>query len=600
MLPLLLSAALFGSMLSDAESIGQEYALEIAKKAPPPNQPVEQLLLDGASTWLSINLNTLAVPSGQTAAEFLNQDSVWQILQDLQITGLFLKNLKEGGSAQTSLAIDPKWGCQWPSWISNAQKKGIAWIGDLIGPATGVGADFDLATQKISNYPDLYHLLPIDAKDWNLLPSIPFGMTSANIPKMQLEVLYKRGYIPEQMNPYIKESAWNATGKIICADGQLRRWIYLKSKTDNPVLAWLTPSFATGRLLAGDALTSVYQYGQKILCIDAQLPDGAKDAASLWIRKLGAFTVQKNSGSIKQLQTFPSDLASDTLTRPALLHALITENAEALRLIYKLYLQNGISQKQLVHALEPFDQFACDWTEFLLNPKQTYRYNDEAITGAILRNRLLKEDILKLQGNDRSTLPMSTWGGYCALAFGVATPQDFEKQADLIQKAHLLLAFTYAMQPGVFSLSLEDLTGSLPGQDQKLDLLGANSNALYPSIPCQFQSSRSFSCQLKQIIAARKKSKIALGELISIIPTANQGALLLLHRLPNRSLQLLAVNFSRHAIQEQIELPAIQNTWAIDLMAAQTEEKPFDAGSFKLSLPPLSGKVLLFQSKYAQ
>ncbi len=316
--------------------------------------------------------------------------------------------------------------------------------------------------------------------------------------------------------------------------------------------------------------------------------------------KSAATPVQRNSGSLKELQSVPADLAVDTMTRPALLHALIAEDAEALRLIYKLYLHEGISPMRLVHALEPFDQFACDWTEFLLNPKQNYLYGEEMITGALLRSRLLKEDLMRLRGEGRDFLPMSTWGGYCAIAFGVADPKDFEKNSEEIQKAHLLLAFTYALQPGAFSLSLADLTGILPQGANQIDLLGPNPCALYPSLPCQLQTPRSFASQLKRILDVRKKSRIALGELIAVPPTAHQGVLLLLHRLPeSRFQQLLAVNFSRQSVSEQIQLPALQGTWAIDLMSPdQAPEKGFDAGLFVFDLPPLSGKVFLFQPKY--
>ncbi len=583
-------------MLSDADAIGQKYALEIGKKPPPSQQPLTRQLLNTSSVWLSIDLNTLAVPSGQTAFQQISQDLFWQIVQDLNIEAIHLNGLKEGDLSRTAFAIDPKWGQGWTKLMAIGKKHGVAWIGELIGSTTGAGTDFELAIQKVDDYPDLYHLVSIDQKDWNLLPSVPAGATYANVPWLQLEDLKKKGYVPTCAQPYVKESAWNATGKIAGADGQVRRWIYLKEKQNYPVLSWLSPSFAAGRLAAGDALNALYRYGQKILCIDANLPAAAKENEVLWIRKIGGFTVQRNSGSLKELQGFHADMAFDTMTRPALLHALVAEDARALRLIYQLYLHAGIATTRLVHALEPFDQFACDWTEFLLNPKQNYLYGEEMVTGALLRERLLKEDLLRLGKESRGQ--MSTWCGYCA--YGIAAPKEFEKKQEEIQKAHLLLAFTYAMQPGAFSLSLADLAGTLPQEAGRIDPISPNQCALYASIPCQLQNPRSFSSQLKNILAVRKKSRIALGELIAVPKAANAGVLLLLHRLPDsRFLQLLAVNFSRRSASEQIEVPALQDTWAIDLMCDErSPEKDFHANLLHLDLPPLSGKVLLFQPKY--
>ena len=599
-------------MLSEADLIGQRYFREIAKRPPPSLSPKTQSLLDATSSWLSIDLDTLVPQPGKTVLETLGIDSLWQILQDLGIDGVRLEKLKEGGNARTGLGIDAKWGGGWSKIKEKAAMHGIALIGDLIGAATGPCLDFELALQNEGDYAELYHLIEIDKKDWKLLPKVPVGKIQANVPWLKLEDLYKKGYIPEAAQPYTKESEWNATTKISCADGHERRWIYLKEKQNNPLLSWLSPSFAADRIASADALDSFFRLGQQVLKIDAKLPPYAKETAALWIRKLGGYTAASTNGTLRELKTAPTDVVFDDPTQPALLHALVAEDTEALRLIYKLYLQEGIPLHRLVHALEPFDRAPCDWTEFLMNPKQKYLYRDEKITGELLRDRLLNEDLYRLRGESRDSLPISTWGGYCALAFGIADPKEFEKKQDEIQKAHLLLAFLYAMQPGVFSLSAADLVGSLPISSSgtlyanssprpasRVDLFGPNPNALYPSLPCQMQTSRSFASQLKKILSVRVSSKIANGDLIEVSPVDNKGSLLLVHRLKSsRFFHLLAVNFSRSPVQEKIKLSGIEDTWAIDLMTGISNEKGFDSGVFFFELPPLSGKVFLFQPKY--
>ncbi len=586
-------------MLSDAELLGQQYARETAKRPSPPLVPQTQHLLAATSSWLSIDLDTMASQPGQTTLETLGNDSFWQILEEIGIDGLRLQKLKQGGAARTGFAIDPKWGNGWSKIKNAASIRGIALIGDLIGAATGPCLDFDLALQNASDYAEMYHLIEIDRKDWKLLPRVPVGMDRVNVPWLKLEELYKKGYIPESARPYTKESDWNATAKIQCADGQERRWIYLKENQNDPVLAWLSPSFAADRIASADALDSVYRLGQRVIGIEAKMPSYAKETAALWIRKIGGYTAASTNGTLAELKTAPTDAAFDAPTRPALLHALIAQDAEALRLIYKLYLREEIELNRLVHALEPFDAFACDWTEFLMNPKKSYLYREEKITGSLLRDRLLKEDLYRLNGESRDSLPISTWGGYCALAFGVARQKEFANHVEEIQKAHLLLAFTYAMQPGVFSLSAADLVGALPEGVNRIDLFGPNQNALYPSLPCQIQTPRSFASQLKKILAVRQSSKIAAAELIDVCPIDNKGTLLLLHRLPgSRFFHLLAVNFSRSPVQEKLKLAGIEETWAIDLMSGLSADKGFDSGVFFFDLPPLTGKVFLFQPKY--
>lgn len=598
---LFMPLALFGSsMLLEAELLEKKYAPTIAKTPPPSLLPQTEPLLNAASIWFILDLNTLQIPKETSALEILSQEPFWDILQDLGIDGLYLKGLKTGNSAQTTLDINPKWGPQeWPKITMNAQKRSIGLIGDSIGCATGLTQDFELALQNIGDYPTLYHLIEIDPTDWKLLPQLPIGAKAVNIPWLALQELYKKGYVSEKSQPYVKQSDWNATGKIAGTDGITRRWIYLKQNQNNPVLSWLTPSFATNRLASGDALNMVYNLGQKIHCLDAAMPIIARITQSLIVRKISGFTVQKNSHNLQELKNSPCDAAIDTLTGPALLHALITEDTQILRLIYRLMLEESISQRSLVHTLVPFDPFVRDWTEFASNPKKNYTYFEEQITGELLRQKLLKEDLFRLNLSREEILPLSTWTGYCALTPSARELKDFEKKGKEIQKAHELLAFAYAMQPGIFSFSAADLLGALPPEAMSLDLMGSNPGTLYGAIPLQFRNPRSFASKLKKILSIRENSHIAQGELIAVAPVRNQSTLLLVHRLPkSRFIQLLALNFGRETSIEKIEREEIQQTSAIELLSSLTQKKVFDSGTFTFELPPLSGKVFLFQPKY--
>jgi trehalose synthase len=592
----LLPFALFaGSMLSDAESMGKKYAPTLAKNPSPSASPQIQPLLDKASIWLSIDLRALSIPKNQTALQILGQENFWQILSEIGVEGLYLEGLKTGGAFQTELGINPQWGgSDWPSFSRQAQKWGIALIGDAVGTATGIGPDFEMALKKIGDYAGLYHLIEIDPADWSLLPSPPAGSMASNISWLAIQELSKKGYISEKNTSYTKKSHWNATKKIEGADGVWRRWIYLKQNQNDPLLTWLSPSFAANRLASGDSLYRMYELGQKISCVEASLPFIAKETQLLWIRKIGGFSVQTNNRTLKDLKENHCDAATDTLTRSALLHALIAEDAQMLRLIYRLFLDAKIEQARLVHVLQPFDPFACEWTEFALNPKKNYAYFEEQITGELLRQKLLKEDLLQLNGS-----PLSTWSGYCALAPSAACIQDFEKKKEAIQKTHQLLALAYAMQPGIFSFSAADLLGALPEEAKELHLLEANPKTLYPSLALQLQNPHSFASFMRKILALRKKSNISKAELIAVPQTTHPGSLLLVYRLPkSRFIQLLALNFGQEMADEKVDIEAIQHTLSLELLSSLTQEKVFDSSTFRFQLPPLSGKVFLFQPKY--
>lgn len=562
------------SLLNAADAIAQKYSLEIAK-APPPSlipQPLEGL--STASIWFSIDLLKIESP----ALETLACPKIWEILREIGVQGVYLKGLKEGGEFRTAIGIDPKWGDNWSCLSEMMRKKGIVLIGDSFGSATGMTSDFAMALKNVEGYRGLYHMIEIEPKDWPKLPNV--NKLFANIPWLTLQTLHKKGYVPEQFSPYIKESSWNATGPVKCADGKERRWIYLKEKTDDPVINWLGPSFAGLRIAASDLLDSIYNLGQKISIFNK---NAAQESLLLWNRKLGAYSVFETDGGISDWMNHNADLLVDSFTRPALLHALITEDAEALKLIYRIFMENGIETKRLVHQLQPYNHFACEYGAFSAASKKQFQYYEEILTGDALKNRLLKEDILKL-GEKTS----ATWPKLCTNRCA---------NRDEILKAHLLLAFFYAMQPGAFSFSVSDLLGLTA--DEFVNLLNPNENSLYGSLASQIKNSCSFANRLKQILTTRISSEIESADLVLVPNTAQKGLLVLIHKMKGSLMtQLLAINFGMNEVKERIDFPAIRQTSAINLMTGLAEKKAIDSPFFDLIVPPLSGKVMIFQPKY--
>lgn len=563
--PFLLCASSPTSMLSQAEEIGQLYSQEMAKKTAPAPFPLATPALTLSSVWFVPSLDP----------DFLTQDETWKMLKEIGFDGIHVEHFRENGS----LKLRGKWEKNWPKIAQSAKQQGMTLLGDLIGKATTVDKDFQEALQNVGDYPSLYHLVEIPAVDWSLLPSIPSGSLDTNIPWLSLQTLHKRGYVPEHFNPYVKKSDWNATEKIIGKDGKVRRWIYLKEGKNNPLFSWLSPSLAAYRLSYGDALYLYKQLGMQILSLQEGMP---QEMLSLWIRKMGGYSIAQTNGTLDSLKNGSADLLCDAITQPALLHALITQDAEALRMIYQLLLMNQIEAKQMVHTLKSFDPYACEWGELIHAPKKKFRYYEEQMTGEVLKARLLKEDVLKLSSKDPIT--PTTWVDHCARALHI---KDFEKHQKDIANAHLLLAFTYAMQPGAFSISSDDLLGIIEKQ------------SLYGDLPTQLKNKKSFASRLKSILQARSESNIATGELIEVLPSPNKGTLLLLYRLPNtRFLYLLGINFSQNEVHESIEQKDFSQKSAIDLMSKLAEQKVFSSAAFSFILPPLSGKAVYFQPKY--
>lgn len=586
------------SMLYQADRIADKYTLAAALSPPPLLAPQPQSCLDAANIWFTIDLSNVAVSDKQTVFQRLSDPELWTHLRDLGVQAIHLKGLKTGGNLRTALGVDPCFGNlgDWENLFAAMQRKGLLLIADSVGRASGQGPDFQLALQNQPGYPGLFHLIEIPKYDWKSLPLITNGQFAVNIPWLTLQELHKKGYVPQAFSPYMKESAWNATREIQGVDGIVRRWIYLKQNRADPVLDWLTPNLAGVRLAMGDALDSIYNLGCKVLQCSSGLSLNARETLALSSRKIGAFTVQEIDGGIGTFLETKSDLMIDTLTRPALLHALIAQDAEALKIAYRLFLEEGIEAKRFVHVLQPFDEFACDWTQLLCDPKRKFTYYEERLTGEALRQLLIAQDIINLGEKQIDRVPLCTWPGYCGYALGV---KDLQAAKSEVENAHLLLAFFYAMQPGAFSFSAEDLLGALPEKSGPLDLMGPNLSTLYASLPMQLKNSSSFASRLKKIIDARRENGLESAELAEVPKTVHKSALLLAFRMKRSSrLAILAVNFGKNKVEETLDSPAFRRTTMIDLMTGQAEPKPLDSSVARIHLPPLTGKIFLFQPQY--
>ena len=568
------------SLLYQADILTKKHQTEVSKLPHPSKTPQVEKLLEKASIWLSIDLATLE----DASFEVLACEPLWEILREIGVEGARFKNLKMGGEFRTGLGLEPTWGDGWNELACILERKGIALICDALGNATGLGADFLLALKNCGEYPGLYHLVEIEKRDWKLLPTISPTHFAANIPWLSVQELHKKGYVSEQFAPYVKTSAWNATAKVKCSDGKVRRWIYLKENELDPVINWLDSTFAGFKIASADVLESIYNLGASIL----ETQEETQSLLPLWTRKLGGFSVLKTMGGLSAYKSSGCDQIIDELTKDALLHALLTQDAEALRLIYRLFLRDGFDTKRLVHELQPFDRFSCEWAELTASPKKRFPYYEEMMTGEALKQRLMKEDLERLKGKSKAS-----WPKIC-----MATLDDHQlnQKFDSVQQLHLLLAFFYAMQPGSFSFSISDLLGTL--ESEKVDLIWPNKNILYGSLPSQMKNQCSFAKRLRNILRVRKSSDIAKGTLVHIPDVNNRGLLILIHELSPSKIQLIALNFSKSNAKQTLEIPEIRQTSAIDLITGLAEKKPLNSPVIQLDLPPLSAKALLFQAKY--
>lgn len=580
LLSLLLSGCLQAeTAFENAEELFSTFGQQIAKRPSPSLLPQTQECLGAASVWLSLDCDRLEGTGGVENPLF------WSLCKEIGFEGIFFRNLK----SPDGIGILAPWKNSWSCIREEALKKSLLLIGEGVGASLSWGPDFALALQNAAPYPSLFRLIEIPSCDWPLLPEVPVGMQSVNVPWLSLQALYKKGYVPEEFAPYTKESAWNTTPPCLGKDGTLRRWIYLKEGEDSPLFSWLEPTFSAERLGAGFALEGLFIQGQKILTLDGRLPPFAKKTMALWIRKMGGFSIETTEKGWRACSELSADALFDTATPAPLLHALLTQDAEALRLLYLLLLQKEIPINRFVHQLAPFDRFVSDWSQWLSEPKRQVFYWQEQVTTDALKASLLREDLSQLGKREDAPFPYASWPSYC----GASLQSEEEKE---IQKSHLLLAFFYAMQPGIFSLSAEDLLGMQEIKEEGLKLLDANPNSLYASLPMQMRSLHSFASGLRALLEIRRTSQIKEAKLLQVPSVHNKSTCLLLFQ-GKKGLFLSAVNFGSAAVCEKVELPLLKGAFPIELQSGLQEKKELFSPVFSFSIPPRSGKLFFFQRK---
>src|SRR5262249_4902259 len=313
---------------------------------------------------------------------------------------------------------------EYTSLVQHARDNSAVVIGDIIPGHSGKGADFRLAERRYGDYPGIYHMVEIAEKDWNLLPAVPAGKDSVNLEpaavgQLPRTIFYEKG---------VKETDWSATEAVLGADGTTRRWVYLHYfKAGQPTFNWLDPTFAAPRLVAGDALHSLGRLGERMLRLDANgflgievrpgnerawseghsLSVTANQLIAGLVRKLGGFTFQELHLTPQAIQAMsprgaaPSD---DFVARPAYHHALVTGDAEFLRLMLGLQKSYRIDPAGLIHALQNHDELTLELVHFWT------RHADTPFTfrGRTMKGRELRE-IIRAEMHERLLGPAAPY-----------------------------------------------------------------------------------------------------------------------------------------------------------------------------------------------
>jgi trehalose synthase len=670
------------SMLHQAQLLARRYSGNAIQWQHPYGTPQPRAAVARASVWFTAYpASTIAAAPGLSALATLADERLWRAFETIGIQGMHTGPMKlagglrgfthtpsiDGNFDRISFEIDPDFGTgtQYRNLVAAAHRHGAIVIGDIIPGHTGKGADFRLAERAYADYPGIYHMVRIEPSDWGLLPPVAAGHDAVNLSPATVDALEARGYIVGQLHsgifyePGVKDTDWSATDVVRGVDGVRRRWVYLHYfKQGQPTLNWLDPSFAAERLVLGDAVDEIGVLGDGMVRLDANGLLGIEREANghVWwaghplsvtanqliadmVRKLGGFTFEELDFPLDEMREMArggADLSYDFVTRPVYDYALLTGDAELLRLVYQLMLKYGVDSGRLVHALQNHDELTGGMAHFGgRHADERFAFHGGQMSGQELRELVHQAMYTGLMGA-RAPYNLkfghgvaSTTATVIAAALGIhdlsaLTPADVAN----IKRLHLLLAFFNAMQPGVFALSGWDLVGALTLPPDSVrarladgdtrwinrgayDLLGSNPKAtrstsglpravaLYGSLPEQLADPGSFASQLAGLLKVRAQLRLYAAHLVDAPAVQSKGLVVLVQELPDDGgLVVTAVNFGAQGVDEAVPIHgAAADSRALDVLDPQAPATGVGAdGSLRLHLAPHEAKALRIKS----
>ena len=629
-----------------------------------------------APVWITTYPSAVVTRPGESVLATLGAPELWKSLSQVGVRAIHTGPTKRSGGYvdgtwtptidgnfdRVGFDTDPALGTQEElvAMARMAAAHNAVVIDDIIPSHTGKGPDFRLATMRHEDFAGLYHMVEIAPSDWERLPDVPEGREAANLDGATVDWLMEQGYIVGQLQrviffePGVKETDWSVTPPVAGVDGVDRRWVYLHYfKEGQPSLNWLDPSYAAQQMITGDALHSLDVLGARGLRLDANgfLGIERREGEKAWseshplsvtgnqllggiIRKAGGFSFQELNLTVDDIAAMSgggADLSYDFITRPAYHHALVTGDAEFLRMMLRMVHDYGIDPASLIHALQNHDELTLELVHFwTLHADDMFTFAGQSWQGRTLRTHI-RETMYEAISGPRApyNLRFVTNGVACttasliAAALGHETLDDLgEDDVEAIRRVHLLLVMYNAFQPGVFALSGWDMVGALPLAEDEVaermadgdtrwiergayDLGGVApeatrsadglplARALYGPLPAQLGDPGSFASRLRHLLSVREAYGIAQARQVAIPDVEHPGLLVMVHDLPDRrGTQLTVLNFGREAVDEVLVLPDMRPGPVFDMIEESIVGEMLEDGAIRLEVGPLEGRSL--------
>lgn len=639
----------------------------------PYEKPRVEMMLNIAPVWVTLDANRILTSGSEPVISALQSDGFLRAARDLGVRGIHVKAMRESGVIWGNASEERQLGddtvsylfskgigdeSRFNAFLRKANQHGMI-VGDTSVPfATGRGADYFLSTRGVEEYKGLYCMVEVPRKLWDKLPEITTRTRAVRLDSAALNALRNARILPP---PLVRDSLdisltpmnWYATGVVRGLDGNGRRFLYLGYGSDaRPLLNWNDPSKAARRLISGSliqeigmlhsAVTTVRVaplYGTEPAYSDAgnsgfALGDTAVQAArevAQEVRRYGGWTFLEDNLPLPDLKA-ASDGGADFVVNHALAtaaqYAYATGDARLMGQTLYTILQLGFDQRRFINRIQP--ELYIDFSlPFMFMPEQ--KQNSEQ-RKAYLRTVQQK---LSASGGDvffHGSRLYLTPAAFVATVQGI---RDFRnmivEQKQTVSNGLSFLGHVQAMQPGIFMLSADELTGVLPvpaglleytTEEDSLrqnvaggyDLTSRAGNNILtelglPKAPAAFgkfdvetRMTESFAGAMRRVIKLRNALGIQHARLLQLPQVQNKGMLIQVYKLPQKnSMQAIAavnvINFGDETAQEKFALLKRVAGDASKLEEAQTGEiVKAVKGQFTVSVPPHTARTYVVRS----
>ena len=402
--------------------------------------------------------------------------------------------------------------------VTSLNQNNIQLGGSLPPAATGLGPDFMLEMRAATGFTGLYAAVEVPANQWQILPKVSHEWPGVPLSPQATTALQTAGLLPkailrEHLNLGFP-GGWAATGKVRCADGNERRWVYyFVHQVTRPLLLWQDPSNHARKLyaaatikltgleqqaLAGINLTGWFgldssqtESTQAAAINENMLEPGlsALGTISQDIRRYGGWALETDQLPPRYTKYLlgKTDFVRDNYIDSALAYALLTQDTEPLKAMVRILVNDKIPQQRLAHGVYSWEPI--NWQTLLDLPS----------------------------GN---TLLANAQG---------KTPQD-----DFFTRQTLLLGL-----PGLCFVKPNAIGFDLARRPPKINLPKSS-----PNTQINVQSPTN-TMAIPLLLQARVKYHVAEGELLLPLASPN-GTIVLLNRLPDKKYWLTCANFSNN------------------------------------------------------